>query len=225
MHTQRFMAAALCSVAALVPTVAQPRAQAVADPGAAPTFNRDVAPILYKSCTNCHRPGEIAPMSLLTYKDARPWAKSIGNQVSRGVMPPWHADPSHGEFLNDRRLSDAEKETIVRWVSGGAPEGDPGAAPAPPVYESRWNIGRPDAIFRMQEDYPVPADGTVAYKYFEIPTHLTEDKWVQAIEVRAGNPSVVHHVIVYARTPPAPRAAAAAGSGPAAKPRPRAVPT
>src|SRR5579872_7397774 len=90
-----------------------------------PTFSQDVAPILYKNCTNCHRPGEIAPMSFLTYKDARPWARSIANQVSRGIMPPWHSDPSHGEFLNDRRLSTAEKETIVKWVSAGAPEGDP----------------------------------------------------------------------------------------------------
>src|SRR5262249_61137151 len=90
-----------------------------------PTFNKDVAPIFFRNCTNCHRAGEIAPMSLLSYKDAQPWARAIGQQVARGAMPPWHADPAHGQFLNDRRLSDAEKVTIAQWVSAGAPEGDP----------------------------------------------------------------------------------------------------
>src|SRR5450755_1881740 len=100
----------------------------------APTFSKDVAPILYKNCTNCHRPGEIAPMSLLTYKDARPWAKSMREKVSLGEMPPWHADPAHGQFLNDRRLSDVEKDTIVKWSAAGAPEGNPADLPAPPKY-------------------------------------------------------------------------------------------
>src|ERR1051325_6958290 len=90
---------------------------------AVPTFTKDVAPIFYKNCTSCHRPGEIAPMSLLTYADARPFARAIAAQVSRGAMPPWHADPGHGEFLNDRRLTPQEKDTIARWVAAGAPEG------------------------------------------------------------------------------------------------------
>src|SRR5476651_2390412 len=121
-------AAALCALAAVasVPVGAQAPAKAAA----APTFNKEVAPILYKNCTNCHRPGEIAPMSLLTFKDARPWAKSIATQVSKGAMPPWHADPLHGEFLNDRRLSDADKNIIVKWASAGAPEGNPADQPA-----------------------------------------------------------------------------------------------
>jgi hypothetical protein len=205
MTQNAIVAAAILSVAGVISAASGARltAQAAVTPEA-PTFNKEVAPILYKNCTNCHRPGEIAPMSLLTYKDARPWAKSIGNQVARGVMPPWHADPAHGEFLNDRRLSASEKETIARWVSSGAPEGDPSDAPAPPAYSSEWLLGQPDAVFTMQEDYPVPAAGTVAYQYFEVPTNLTEDRWVQAIEVRAGNPSVVHHVIVFARAPQAP---------------------
>jgi hypothetical protein len=219
MSISRLIAASALCVAALA--TAQPGAQVPDRSSSAPTFNRDIAPIFYKNCTNCHRPGEIAPMSLLTYKDARPWAKSIGNQVSRGTMPPWHADPAHGEFLNDRRLSAAEKDTIATWVSAGAPEGDPADAPPPPVYESDWNIGRPDAIFSMQEDYAVPAEGTVAYKYFEVPTQLTEDKWVQAIEVKAGNPAVVHHVIVYVRTPrPAQTPQTAAPSSAPDRPRP-----
>src|SRR5437868_12202694 len=99
-----------------------------------PTFSKDVAPVLYKNCTTCHRPGEIAPMSLLTFKDARPWVKSIGTKVSHGAMPPWHADAASGPFLNDRRLSAADKDTILRWVSAGAPEGNPSDLPAPPKY-------------------------------------------------------------------------------------------
>src|SRR6266516_1424818 len=116
-------------------------AQAPAPGG--PTFSKDVAPILYKSCTNCHRPGEIAPMSLLTFKDARPWIKSIGTQVAKGAMPPWHADPAYGEFLNDRRLSAAEKDTLLRWVNAGGPEGDSKDLPAPPKYAEGWTIGQP----------------------------------------------------------------------------------
>src|SRR5579859_3433396 len=121
--------------------------QAAAQAPPAPTYTRDVAPIFYKNCTICHRPGEVAPMSLLTYRDARPWVKSIATQVSKGTMPPWHADPSHGEFLNDRRLSEVEKDTILRWVNAGGPEGDAKDLPAPPVYADGWSIGEPDAVF------------------------------------------------------------------------------
>src|SRR5215510_12552430 len=91
---------------------------------AAPTFTKDVAPILYKNCASCHRPGDIAPMSLLTYENARPWAKSIREQVATGQMPPWHATQPHGTFANDRRLSDQEKDTLIRWVDGGALQGN-----------------------------------------------------------------------------------------------------
>ena len=142
-------------------------------------------------------------MPLLSYQDARPWAQSIATRVAAGTMPPWHADPSTGEFSNDRRLSAAEKDTIVGWVAGGAFEGDPRDLPAPPRYAEGWMIGEPDVVLAMREDYPIPASGTVAYQYFEVPTNFTEDKWVQAFEVRPSNRRVVHHVIVYAR-PPAP---------------------
>ena len=216
-------AAALCALAgvASVHVGAQaPSPAQMARPAAGPTFAKDVAPIFFKNCTNCHRPGEIAPMSLLTFKDARPWAKSIATQVAKGAMPPWHADPAHGEFLNDRRLSETERNTIVTWANAGAPEGDPADLAAPPVYASEWLIGQPDAVFSMQEDYAIPAEGTVAYQYFTIPTNTTEDKWIQAIEIRAGDPKVLHHVIVYAATPPPatpPQAPSAASAGAAAQ--------
>jgi len=197
-------------------------AQSGRAPAAAPNFSKDVAPILYRNCTNCHRPGQVAPMSLLTFKDARPWAKSIATRVGAGAMPPWHADPTHGEFLNDRRLSAADRNTVVTWANGGAPEGNPADSPAMPTYSTEWLLGQPDVVFGMQEDYPIPASGTVAYQYFEVPTNLTEDKWIQAMEVRAGDPTILHHVIVYARPPatapgtaPTPAAQNAQGQRPA----------
>jgi hypothetical protein len=140
-------------------------------------------------------------MPLVTYQDARPWARSIAAKVSAGAMPPWHADPASGEFLNDRRLTDADKETILKWVSNGAPEGNPSDLPPLPQFADGWQVGRPDVVFTIGEDYPVPATGTIEYKYFEVPTNFAEDKWVQAFEVRPGDRSVVHHVIVFARRP------------------------
>ncbi|MCU1386034.1 MAG: hypothetical protein JWL71_4731 [Acidobacteria bacterium] len=163
----------------------------------APTFSTDVAPILYANCTNCHRPGEIGPMPLVSFADARPWAKAIANRVTDGTMPPWHADPAHGQFLNDRRLSDKDRDTIVKWASAGAPEGNRADLPKPPLFADGWQMGEPDTIYAMQEDYAIPASGTIEYKNFEVPTNLTEDRWAQAIEIRPGNRSVVHHVIVY----------------------------
>ena len=165
-----------------------------------PTFSKDVAPILYKNCSNCHRAGEIGPMPLLTFKDARPYARAIATRVQNGTMPPWHADdPTHERFLNDRSLSEADKDVLVRWATHGAPEGNPRDLPAPPQFADGWRMGKPDAIFTMQEDYPIPASGTLDYKFFEIPTNLTEDRWLQAFEVRPGDRAVVHHVIVYVR--------------------------
>lgn len=172
-----------------------------AQSGAVPTFSKDVAPIFYRSCTACHRPGEVAPMSLLTFEAARPFARAIASRVSKGTMPPWHAAPAHRQFLNDRRLTAAEQDTILKWVSGGAPEGDPKELPAPPTYADGWSIGNPDAVFALQEDYPIPARGTIDYKYFEVPTNFTEDRWIQAFELKPGTPSVVHHIIVFARPP------------------------
>ncbi|HEY1307008.1 MAG TPA: hypothetical protein VGF24_25815 [Vicinamibacterales bacterium] len=191
-------------------------AQSESSSSSGPTYSKDVAPILFAHCTMCHRPGEIAPMSLMTYADARPWARSIAARVEAGIMPPWHAAPGVGEFENDRRLTAAEKDTIAKWVAAGAPEGDTKDLPAPPRYTQGWTIGQPDAVLTMQEDYPIPASGTVAYRYFEVPTGFTEDKWIQAYEVRPGNRTVVHHVIVYARppAPPTPPGPPPAQSGP-----------
>jgi hypothetical protein len=168
----------------------------------APTFSKDVAPILFKNCVGCHRPGEIAPMSLLTYKDARPWAKAIRDEVSERNMPPWHADAPKGTFHNERGLSDEERDTIVRWVNGGAKPGHPKDMPPAPTFTDGWQIGKPDLVLEMPEEYSLPAEGTIQYEYFYLPTNFTEAKYVQAIEVRPGNREVVHHVLVYYRAKP-----------------------
>jgi hypothetical protein len=167
----------------------------------APTFTRDVAPIMFAKCASCHRPGEVAPMPLLSYSDARPWASAIKQRVSTRVMPPWHADPAHGTFRNDLRLSDREIDTIVRWVDGGAREGEPSALPPLPRFPEGWQIGTPDAVFEMAQEFEVPVSGEIPYQYFEVPTNFTEDRWMQAGEVRAGDRAHVHHIIVYVREP------------------------
>jgi hypothetical protein len=166
-----------------------------------PTFSRDVAPILYAKCVSCHRPGEVAPMSLITYQDVRPWARSIREKVVTRVMPPWHADARYGKFRNDLSLPQREIETLVRWVDAGAPEGDPKTMPRLPAFPEGWQIGTPDHVFEMRADYEVPARGEIDYQYFEVPTNFTEDRWMQAGEVRPGDRGHVHHIIVYVRDP------------------------
>ena len=169
-------------------------------PAAAPTFNKDVSPIFFANCTSCHRAGEMAPMSLMTYKDARPWARSIAAKVADGTMPPWHADPKYGSFTTARLLTGAQKATIAKWVSAGAPEGKPADLPAAPTYSDGWNI-KPDVVLSMQEDYPLPATGEVPYQYFEVPANFAEDRYITAWEIRPGDRQAVHHMLLSTRPP------------------------
>ncbi|MBI3882509.1 MAG: cytochrome c, partial [Verrucomicrobia bacterium] len=161
----------------------------------------DVAPVFYKNCVTCHRPGEVAPFSLLSYKEARPWVKSIREKVSQRVMPPWHADAHYGPFRNDRRLSDKDIATILAWVDGGAKEGDPKDLPPVPEVAEGWHIGKPDAVYSIPVEYEVPASGVVEYQYFTVPTNFKEDKWLQSAEIHFGDRSVVHHAIVFVHDP------------------------
>jgi hypothetical protein len=184
---------------------------------AEPTFAADVAPILYKNCTTCHRPGGLGPFSLLDYQGAQSHADEIADAIAIGYMPPWHAEGPHGIFRNDRRLSAVDKETILRWIDAGARPGDLTRLPPAPVYPSSWGIGTPDAVVTMAEDFVVPKSGTIEYQYFEVPTNFTEDKWVQALEILPGAREVVHHVIVYARVPAPPSDGTTAGA-PAPRP-------
>jgi hypothetical protein len=169
-------------------------------PITAPTFYKDVLPVLQANCQTCHRPGEVAPMSLVTYEQARPWARAIKNAVVSRQMPPWFADPSYGHFANQRRLSDADIATLTTWVDAGAPAGDPASAPAPLKFESGWNI-KPDVIVEMPKAFELPARGTINYKYILVKTNFKEDMWVTAAEMRPGDPTVLHHGKVWVRPP------------------------
>jgi len=161
--------------------------------GSAPvTFYKDVLPVLQKNCQTCHRPGEIAPASFLTYDSTRPWAKSIKTAVLTKKMPPWFADAHYGKFANDRSLANADIQTLVSWVDAGAPAGDPKDAPKPIEWVEGWRIGKPDAVITMPIEYQVPKSGTIDYQYIVIPTGFTEDKYVQMAEARPGNTKLVH---------------------------------
>lgn len=162
---------------------------------AAPTFSRDVAPIFYRRCVQCHHPNDVAPMSLLDYKSARPWAKAIRESVLTRKMPPWFADPHWGSFANDLRLSDEEMRTISAWVESGAAEGDPKDLPSAPVFRDGWRLGKPDIVIDIGEDY-VTKPGADSYEHFVVPTNLVEGQWARALEIRPGNRRVVHHAHV-----------------------------
>src|SRR5262244_3692659 len=164
------------------------------------TFNKQVLPILQKNCQACHRPGEIAPMSFLTYQEVRPWAKAIKLAVVKRQMPPWFADPAYGHCANDRRLSDVDIATLRAWVDSGAIEGDAKDKPAPMAFRDGWNI-EPDMIVEMPKDFNVPATGTVTYKNILVKVNFPEDVWVIAAEMRPGNPKVLHHGRVLVRPP------------------------
>jgi len=169
----------------------------------APTFTKDVAPILMRSCVQCHRPGQVAPMSLLTYEDARPWARSIRTRVTKREMPPWNLDPTVGikEILDDPSLSDREVQTIATWVDNGAPKGDLRDMPKAPEFASldTWTIGEPDYIIEAPE-WTQPAKGADWFGDFYVDSGLTEDRWIKAIEVlpTVKGRKAVHHTIVYA---------------------------
>ncbi|HEX4951292.1 MAG TPA: DUF3471 domain-containing protein [Blastocatellia bacterium] len=163
------------------------------------TFSKDVAPILNAKCAECHRPGDSAPFSTLTYKDVRPWAKSIKEKVVNRTMPPWHADPHYGQFKNDRSLSQKEIDTIVAWVDQGAKEGNPKDLPPSPKFNDGWTIGTPDMIIKVPK-YTYKA-GNDEYQYFDVATNFTEDKYVQFAEARPGNRKIVHHIIAFIQPP------------------------
>jgi len=166
-----------------------------------PTFYKDVVPLLQKNCQTCHRPGEAAPMSLLTYNEARPWAKSVKQAVMTKKMPPWFADPHYGKFSNDRAIAQADIDTLVSWVDSGAPAGNPKDEPKPIEWVEGWRIGKPDVMLTMTKAFHVPASGTIDYQYIVIPTGFTEDKYIQMAEARPGNTAVIHHIIAFIREP------------------------
>ncbi len=168
---------------------------------AQPTFYKDILPILQNHCQSCHRPGEVAPMPLVTYEQAKPFAPAIAATVQTKMMPPWFADPAIGHFADDPSLTAKQIESIVAWAKAGAPAGNPKDALPSPHWTDGWNIAHPDKIFEMPQLVPIPADGDIEYTYEIAPTHFTKDRWVQMSEVRPSSPQYVHHAVVYIRPP------------------------
>ena len=167
----------------------------------APTFNKDILPILQKNCQECHRPGAIAPMSFMTFKETRPYARAIVKAVESRTMPPWFADPTIGHFENAKVLTGAEIATIAAWAAKGAAEGDAKDRPAPVVFNDGWTIGTPDIIVTMPKDIELPATGVIDQQNVLVYAHFNKDMWVKAAEVRPGNPKAVHHMKAWIRPP------------------------
>ncbi len=165
-----------------------------------PTFNDEVVRILQTRCQTCHRPGEHAPFSLLTYRDVHERLDDIRDAVKGRVMPPWKPVPGFGDFVEPRRLSDLELTTLVRWIEAGAPEGDPAKLPPPLVFPEGWKLGPPDHVLEMAEVYTVPARASDVYRCFVIPTNFSEDRWVTKVEYAPGDRKLVHHILSYIDT-------------------------
>ncbi|MFO0014107.1 MAG: redoxin domain-containing protein [Planctomycetota bacterium] len=167
------------------------------------TFAKEVAPVLYRHCAECHRAGEIGPFDITDFKEVRGWAEMILEVIDSGRMPPWHADPDHGSFKNTRSMSRDEIALIRNWVRAGAPMGRAEDLPAPPAIATGWRLQRdPDCIVSMRNTpYRIPATGTVEYQYFVVDPKFTEDRWVSGAQVIPGDPAVVHHAIVFIRPP------------------------
>jgi Copper type II ascorbate-dependent monooxygenase, C-terminal domain len=175
--------------------------QVLAQAGAVPTFYRDIAPILQDHCQSCHRPNEIAPMPLQSYREVRPWAKAIRQAVKQRQMPPWFAEPGIGHFLNDPSPSEQQIETISEWAESGAPAGDPHDAPPPRQWTDGWNIDAPTAVISMPKAVSIPASGDIDYTYEIVPTGFRQDTWVHMAEIRPSSRAHVHHAVVYVRPP------------------------
>jgi hypothetical protein len=171
-----------------------------AAPAAAPTFFRDVLPILQEHCQRCHRSGEIAPMPLTTYEETKSWARQIAQDTRAKRMPPWFADACCGHFADDPSLTGAQIATLSAWAETRAP-GDARDAPAAPRWTEGWNISPPDVVLKMPKPVAIPAEGDVEYTYEIVPTDFTEDKWIRMSEIRPSSRQYVHHAVVYIRPP------------------------
>ncbi len=195
----------------LVPALVLPFAALTVTPfstiraaASAPTFNKDVLPILQRNCQVCHRPGAIGPMPLLTYEEARPYARAIAKAVVSRSMPPWFADPAVGHFKNARILNNTEVATIAAWADSGAMEGRADDKPSPVEFGDGWTIGQPDIVVTMPKDIEIPASGVIDQQNVLVRAHFEKDMWVKAAEVRPGNPRVVHHMKAWIRPPDSP---------------------
>lgn len=190
----------LLSLSVLVGSLVLAGTYAAQVPTAVPTFNKDIAPIVYQNCAVCHRPGEVAPFSLLTYQDASKRAKLIATVTERRYMPPWKAEHGYGDFANERRLTDEQIARIRAWADGGAPEGNAGDKPQPPVFADGWLGGQPDKVLTLPTKYSLAADGPDQFQCFVLPLNLDRDAFVSGLEFRPENRRVVHHALVFLDT-------------------------
>lgn len=193
--TSALAAAALFSIVPLETPVAAPNTRH------APTFYRDVLPILQQHCQSCHRAGEIAPMPFTTYEETKPFALPIAADAHAHTMPPWFADPKIGHFANDPSLKASQIQTLSDWAAAGAPAGNSSNAPPPRKFAERWNIPKPDLVAQMPKAVQIPATGDVEYTYEIVPTGFKEGKWLQKCEIRPTSRENVHHAVVYVRPP------------------------
>ena len=161
------------------------------------TYTKDVAPILMDNCVTCHRPGEVAPMSLQTYEETRPWARSIAQEVALKRMPPWHAAAGVREYTNDRSLDDAAIDVIRQWVDAGAPRGDDSLQPPIPTFNDGWQLGEPDLVLQWESAYQIAAEGDDEYRCFVLDPKFEKDQWVDVVEVIPGNRATDHHIVIY----------------------------
>ncbi|MGD9723787.1 MAG: thioredoxin family protein [Pirellulales bacterium] len=176
------------------------------EPSGEVTYSKHIARMLKDRCVECHHEGQIAPFALTNYDEVVGWAEMIREVVHERRMPPWMADPAHNEFKNNPSLSAADIALLDKWIENGCPEGNPADLPEPGEYAKGWGIPQPDQVFYMDaKPYTVPAEGVVSYQIYEVDPGFTEDKWIKFAEVRAGNPAVVHHVIVFIQQPGEPR--------------------
>jgi mono/diheme cytochrome c family protein len=191
--------AAFCIPLAAIGIVARADSGRSPVPAAAPNFASDVAPIIFANCASCHRPGQAAPFSLLSYDDVKKHAKTIVDVTARRYMPPWHASRAEGfpEFLDERRLTDAELSTIARWVDAGTPPGDLRKAPLPPSFVTGWALGVPDVILGLSRTILVPADGPDLFRNVALTLDLPEDRWITAIDFQPSARNVVHHALFF----------------------------
>ena len=171
------------------------------NPNAKITYANRIAHIFQQRCVECHREGDIAPFALADYDEVAGWAPMIEEVVREQRMPPWHANPAHGHFVNDRLLSEEEKSDIYQWVADGAPEGDPADLPEPREFVTGWQLPQtPDAIYTIQDEpFRVQAEGEVKYQWFEVELGFEEDRWVQGVEILPGNRAVVHHILAFVK--------------------------
>jgi mono/diheme cytochrome c family protein len=179
------------------PGVADGSEPSAAGAGRAPvTFNKDIAPLLFEQCAGCHRPGEVAPFSLLNYRDASKRSALLRTVTEERSMPPWKGEPGCGPFVDERRLTEDQIALIARWVEEGTPEGDPADLPAPPQFTPGWQLGAPDMVVTMTEPYALVAEGRDDYRCFVIPFEPPPGKYIRAVEYRPGNRRVVHHAVL-----------------------------